>query len=57
MKLLKPAIIQKMSCVYNKDVKYDKNQFILFFSEKSVSKPVSSQRIHRKYKNFCPNPF
>ena len=41
-KPLRPAIIQSMSYVYRKNVKYDKNQTLIFFFEKPVSKPVKS---------------
>ena len=37
----RPVIIQKISCIYKKNVKYDKNQInLFFFCEKPVSKPV-----------------
>ena len=39
---LRPAIIQNNSCVYKKNVRHDKNQFIYFFCEKPVSKSVRS---------------
>ena len=39
----RPVIIQDISCIYKKNVKYDKNQInLLFFCEKPVSKPVRS---------------
>ena len=42
---MRSVIIQNMSYVYNKNVKYDKNQkLIYFFCEKPVPKPVKSQR-------------
>ena len=42
-KPLRTAINQKMSYVYKKNVKYDKNRkFIYFFCEKPVWKPVKS---------------
>ena len=31
----RPAIIQNISCIYKKNVKYDKNQFILLFLRKT----------------------
>ena len=37
---MRTAIIQNKSYVYQKKDKYDKNQLILFFCEKPVSKPV-----------------
>ena len=43
-KSLRPAFFQNRSCVYQKSVKYDKNQ-IDFFCEKLVSKSVRSYRI------------
>ena len=37
------AFIQNMSYVYKKNVKYDKNQKLIYFScEKPVSNPVKS---------------
>ena len=42
-KPLRPALIQNKSYVYKKNVKYDKNQILIyFFCEKPVSKPVKS---------------
>ena len=42
-KPLRPAIIQNMSYVYKKNVKFEKNQkLIYFFCEKPVWKPVKS---------------
>ena len=39
----RPLIIQNISCIYKKNVNYDKNQInLLFFCEKPVSKPVRS---------------
>ena len=39
----RPVIIQNISCIYKKNVKYDKNQInLIFFCEKAVSKPVRS---------------
>ena len=53
----RPVIIQNISCICKKNVKYDKNQInLLFFCEK----PVSSQQGHNKFflKNFgTPIPF
>ena len=42
MKPLRPAIIQNMSYVYKKNVKYDKDKKIAFFCQKPVSKPLES---------------
>ena len=42
-KFSRPVIIEKISRIYKKNVKYDKNQInLLFFCEKPVSKPVRS---------------
>ena len=58
MKLSKPAIIQKMSCVYNKDVKNDKNQFILFFFIKIGDKASKfTTNSLKNIKNFALIPF
>ena len=38
----RPVIIQNISCIYKKNVKYDKIKLIYFFCEKPVSKPVRS---------------
>ena len=44
----RPVIIQNISWIYKKNVKYDKNQINFFFCEKPVSKPVRSQQILKK---------
>ena len=53
----RPVIIQNISCIYKKNVKYDKNQInLIFFCEKGVeASKVITKSLKKRF--WDTNPF